>query len=188
MKAIDFIQQRSSQVLLHLGHSRRAVETNHGAVEHLILNNLSGELGKLIRAARPRGEDKGALEVLAHLGRHGAGHARLEEAGGNGVGADAVTAEVAGHGQGERGNGALAGRVRHLAVLAVKGGRGGDHDDDAVVGFGALALDLDDLLAGLAGEVNGAAEVDAEDKVKVVEAKGAAVAVNKLYWRCLLVD
>jgi hypothetical protein len=36
------------------------------------------------------------------------------------------------------------------------------------------------LLAGLAGEVNGASQVDAKDKVKVVEAEGVAFAVNKL--------
>lgn len=165
---------------LDLGHTRSTIQSDYLAVEHLILNDLANKRRKLGRATGSCGEDKGVLEVFANLVRHSARHARLKETGGNGHGADAVAAKISSHGKREGSDGALGGGIRDLAILAVKGGGRGDHDDDAVIAVGGLALGLDHGRAGLTGEVNGAAQVYANDEIKVIDAEGLAVTVDNL--------
>lgn len=135
---------------------------------------------KLVRSSAASGEDERRLEVLAHLGRHDAGHARFEQAGRNSDGADAVTTEIARHGQRQGRNGALGSRVRDLAVLAVKGGAGGHHDDDAAVFLGRRRGILDDLGARLTDQIDSAAHVDVHDQVEVINIERATVSVDDL--------
>lgn len=73
---------------LHLGHPGSSIQADDGTVEHLILDTLSRQLGKLIRPARTLRVNKGALQVLPGLLGHGARHASFEQARGNSDSAD----------------------------------------------------------------------------------------------------
>lgn len=64
--------------------------------------------------------------------------------------------------------------------MAVKGGRGCHHDDDAALRVRARGRHFGEVLEGLADEVDGASEVDVENEVEVVQAKGLAIAIKNL--------
>ena len=68
-----------------------------------------------------------------------------------------------------------------MAFLAIEGSGGCHHDDDAALGVGADGRDFCEVLEGLADEVDGAAEVDVEDEVEVVQAECRAMSVKDLF-------
>lgn len=149
-------------------HSRSSVQPDHTAVEHDILNDMPRQRRKLGRRPAPLGKLHRLLQARPDLVAQHTGHGRLEGAWRDGDDADAVPRQVPGHGEGHGRHGALGGRVRHLAHLAVEGGRRRNHHHHAVLlvargGDGGRGLRQ--LREELAHEVDRAAQVDAEDEV-----------------------
>lgn len=149
-------------------HPRSTVQPNHTPVQHDILNDMPRQRSKLGRRPAPLRELHSLLEAGPDLVAKHAGHGRLEGSRRDGDDADAVPRQVPRHGEGHGRHGALGGRVRHLAHLPVEGGGGRDHDHHAVLlvargGDGGRGLRQ--LREELAHEVDGPAQVDAEDEV-----------------------
>ncbi|KAF4505538.1 hypothetical protein G6O67_007475 [Ophiocordyceps sinensis] len=165
--------------ILNLARSRAAIKPDDGPIEHRVLNGLAHHLGKLTRPSGPFGELECRLKAGAHFRRHHARHLALEKARGYRDAANAVAGQVPRHGERHAGDCPLAGRVRELAFLAVERGRARNHDDDAALSVG-IGVDFGDFLDRLAHEVDGAAQVDTQDQVKVVHVEGGAIFIENL--------
>lgn len=135
---------------------------------------------ELLGLASSDGELHGLFKTGADLVAHDGSHTGLEQTRGDCHDADAKAGEISRHGEGHGCDGALAGSVSDLALLPVKGGGRGDHDDNAPLAIRRGRLVLGHEGECLAGEVDGSAEIDVEDKVPLVEAEGVAVTVEDL--------
>ena len=97
----------------------------------------------------------------------------VDQAGRDGVEADADRGEVAGDGEGHADDAALGGGVRRLADLAVEGGDAGQVDDGAALaGLGRLVAG--DRRTDEADAVEGADQVDRDDLGEGLEVGGGA--------------
>lgn len=141
---------------------------------------VTHQTSKLLRQTPSLRKHKSFLQRLANLGAHRSRHVGLKHGWRDAVDADPKPRQVSRHGQRHGRDGALARGVADLPVLAVKGTRAADHDDDAALAVFADGLCLGDVRGGLADEVDGASEVHAENEVHVVEIEGVTIAVENL--------
>src|SRR5690606_7676819 len=122
-------------------HADGTVETDHLAVEHLVLDDVAGEgaiLGRLAQTGRER--HLLAERVLRFLRKSGQ-HRGAEDAGSDRHHADAGARQVSRYRQRHAHHAALGGRIGSLADLSVEGGdRGGVDDDAALATFKRLEL------------------------------------------------
>ncbi len=146
-------------------HPQRAIEPDRLAVEHPVLDDLTGELRVLGGQAEALREGDARAERLTGLLGQGREQRRVEQTGGDRVDADAVLREVACRGQRHADDAALRSRVGDLPDLAVeRGDRGCVH---AHAAFAVLAgLGADHRRGREAQHVEGADQVDLDDRLE----------------------
>lgn len=167
------------------GKSDGAIQANDLAVEHGVFDHVADQTGKFLALSH-------ALGILQHLrvvgsagtrGAFGFGstglvgglrrrlgnrHAGVEGARGDAEDADAgLLAQLAGKGEDDAGDGALAGAVGELADLAFVGGDRGDDDDDASLAVLAPGLVEGHVWHRQPDQVHGAAQIDPDGAIKV---------------------
>src|SRR5690606_2143430 len=111
----------------------RAIQPDRLAVEIAAANDPRHQVGEFLRPAEARREGDGSGERLLHLFGHAVHHRGPEDAGGDGVDADAEARQFARHGQGHADHAGLGGRIGGLADLALVGGHAGGVDDRAAL-------------------------------------------------------
>ncbi len=159
-----------------------AVQADHLAIEHVVLEDVLGQLGIVLGRTQAAGKgDAGGQRVL-HLLRHAKQHGRAEDAGSDGHVADAVASQVARDRQGHADHAALGGAVGGLADLAVVGGHrgGGDHHAAFAGGF---RLVLAHGVGSQTDHVEAAHQVDHDGLAEGGQGVGAVLA-HGLFGRC----
>src|SRR4051794_27271551 len=161
---------RSARARLRLSrrHPQSAIQPDDLAVEHRVLDDVHRQRGVLVRAPEPRRERDLAAEGVAGLLGQAGEQRRVEQAGGDRADADPVAGEVAGGGQRHPHDSALGGAVGDLADLAVVGGDRGGVDADAALAL-FVGLVGEHRVGGEPQDVEGADEVDADDRVEGLE-------------------
>ncbi len=114
-------------------HSYSAIQSDHFAVEHLVLNDMFRQGGVLAGATEARGEWHLLAERNAGGFRQSAEQWSIENTGGDGHDADAVAGQVARDGQRHTHDAALRRRVGCLTDLSIEGCHRGSVDNYAAL-------------------------------------------------------
>src|SRR5215207_5536188 len=170
---------REGTRLLRL-HAQGAVEADGFAVEHVVVDDGTHELGLFLRRPEPRRKRDAGLERLAELLRDRVEHRRCEQPRHDGHDADAVAREVAGDREREAEDAALRGRVGGLADLAVGRRHRGRAHDEAAAAVRRHRLEFRHGGRALGAHLVGADEVDLDGPAEggnVVGDEGPGLAV-----------
>ena len=110
-----------------------ALEADGLAVEVVVVDDHSDQLGVFVRVAKPLREGDACGEVGTELFADGGQHGGVDDSGGDGTDADSVLCEVSGCGEGQGCDPTFGGGVGRLADLSVEGRHRRGVDDDATL-------------------------------------------------------
>ena len=147
-------------------HADGAVQAHALAVEVAVGDHGLGQVGVFVGLAQPLGEGHGGGQRGLHVVGRALQQRRVEDAGQDGVHADAFAHEVARDGQGHARDAGLAGRVAGLAHLPVLRRHRGRVDDGAALAVGQR-LQREHARRRLCDAAEGAHQVDLDDAVEI---------------------
>ncbi len=149
-------------------HAEGAVEADGLAVDHRIGDDVEHEASIFLGLAEALWEGHRLAEALLRGRREAHHQRRREEAGRDGVDADAHRREFARRRQRQRDDAALGGGIGGLADLPLEGRNRRCRDDDAALAFGER-LELLHVGGGKPHQIEGADEIDVDDTAELVE-------------------